>query len=340
MKAPMTSFTTTRLTELLQLFNEKRIAVVGDLMVDQYYWGTVHRISPEAPVPVVDVNSVSHRLGGAANVANNIQALEGVPLLVGLVGNDHPGQVLQSLMRDQDLTTDGVIVDASRPTTTKTRVIAHDQHVVRVDNESRAECPEHLVSRIVDAVKYHIHSIDGIIIEDYNKGLVTRNVIRELTSVARKYNKIITVDPKFSNFLDFTNVTVFKPNRPETEQALNIRLQTTDDVIAAGKRLLEQLSVENVLLTRGEEGMSLFEANGAISHIPTQAPRVHDVSGAGDTVIATLTIALAAGASIQEGAVLANCAAGVVVGSVGIVPVRPEELRTAAESFIANHTGT
>jgi rfaE bifunctional protein kinase chain/domain len=335
----MTSLTTSRLTELLQLFKDKRIAVVGDLMVDQYYWGSVRRISPEAPVPVVEVNSVSNRLGGAANVANNIQSLGGIPLLVGLVGNDHPGQVLQSLMRDQDLSTDGVIVDASRPTTTKTRVIAHDQHVVRVDNESRAECPEHLVPAIVDAVKYHIHAIDGIVIEDYNKGLVTQSVIRELTSVARKYKKIITVDPKYSNFLEFKNVTVFKPNRPETERALKSRLQSMDDVVVAGTKLLSLLAAENVLLTRGEEGMSLFEANGEISHIPTQAARVHDVSGAGDTVIATLTIALAAGASIKEAASIANCAAGVVVGSVGIVPIQLEELQSATQEYIAQREG-
>jgi D-glycero-beta-D-manno-heptose-7-phosphate kinase len=332
----MISFTTSRLSGLLSSFANKRIAVVGDLMVDQYYWGSVRRISPEAPVPVVEVNSVSNRLGGAANVANNIQALGGVPLLVGLVGNDHPAQVLQSLMRDQELSTDGVIVDASRPTTTKTRVIAHDQHVVRVDNESRVDCPEHLVPAVVDAVKYHIHSIDAIIIEDYNKGLVTHGVIRELTSVARKYGKIITVDPKLTNFLEFKNVTVFKPNRPETEQALKSRLQTTDDVVGAGKKLLELLSAENVLLTRGEEGMSLFESNGETSHIPTQAVRVADVSGAGDTVIATLTIALAAGASVKEAAVLANCAAGVVVGSVGIVPIRPEDLRAATNGFVGD----
>ncbi len=330
----MVSFTRTRLLELLGAFKGKRIAVVGDLMIDQYYWGKVRRISPEAPVPVVEVDSVSNRLGGAANVANNIQALGGVPVLVGLIGNDHPGQLLLSLMRDQNLSTDGVVVDASRPTTIKTRVIAHDQHVVRVDYESKVNCPEHLFPRIIDAVKYQIHEIDGIILEDYNKGLITSEVIQELTNVAKKYRKIITVDPKLTNFLEFKHVSVFKPNRREVEEALGGRLRTEEDIVEAGKNLLNLLSVDNVLLTRGEEGISLFEASGEISHIPNRAKQVHDVSGAGDTVISTLTIALASGATVKEAAVLANTAAGVVVGSVGIVPIRLEELQEAMLEFM------
>jgi rfaE bifunctional protein kinase chain/domain len=330
----MVSITQARLLELLAAFKGKRIAVVGDLMIDQYYWGTVRRISPEAPVPVVEVNSVSNRLGGAANVANNIQALGGEPVLVGLIGNDHPGQLLLSLLKDQNLSTDGVVVDASRPTTVKTRVIAHDQHVVRVDYESKVNCPEHLLPRIIDAVKYQIHEIDGIIMEDYNKGLITREVIHELTDVAKKYRKIITVDPKLTNFLEFKHVSVFKPNRREVEEALGGRLRTEEDIVEAGKNLLDLLSADNVLLTRGEEGISLFEANGEISHIPNRARQVHDVSGAGDTVISTLTIALASGATMKEAAVLANTAAGVVVGSVGIVPIRPEELQEAMLEFM------
>jgi D-glycero-beta-D-manno-heptose-7-phosphate kinase len=330
----MVSLTRSRLLEILGAFKGKRIAVVGDLMIDQYYWGTVRRISPEAPVPVVEVDSVSNRLGGAANVANNIQALGGEPVLVGLVGNDHPGQLLLSLLKDQNLPSDGIVVDASRPTTIKTRVIAHDQHVVRVDYESKMGCPEHLLPRIIDAVKYQIHAIDGIIIEDYNKGLVTREVIHELTDVAKKYKKLITVDPKLTNFLEFKNVSVFKPNRREVEEALGGKLRTEEDIVEAGKNLLNLLSVENVLLTRGEDGISLFEANGEISHIGNRARQVHDVSGAGDTVISTLTIALAAGATVKEAAVLANTAAGVVVGSVGIVPIRLEELREAMLEFM------
>lgn len=332
----MVTFTESRLQELLEAFKTKRVAVVGDLMVDRYYWGTVGRISPEAPVPVVEVVEEQVRLGGAANVANNIQTLGGEPMLVGLIGNDHPGQVFIEILKERNLPSKGIVTDASRPTTIKTRVIAHAQHVVRIDNESKAECPEHIRHMIIDAVKYNIHELDAIIIEDYNKGVVTKDVIHELIAVARKYNKIITVDPKFNNFLEYKHVTVFKPNRREVEEAIGGRLKSVADVERAGKHLLEVLEAENILLTRGEEGMSLFEANGAITHIPTQAANVQDVSGAGDTVVSTLTMALASGATIHEAATLANCAAGVVVGSVGIVPIQPKELVEAALRFSKN----
>ncbi len=326
----MPEVTEDRIKGILSRFQGKRIAVVGDLMVDRYYWGTVNRISPEAPVPVVEVDSESTRLGGAANVANNIQSLGGIPVLVGLIGDDQGGKLVLDLMKEQGLDTTGIIVDASRPTTLKTRVIAHNQHVVRIDNESKQDSPEHLTPLLIDAVRYHIQSLDGIIIEDYNKGTVTKELIGELIPVARKYHKIVTVDPKFNHFFEFKNVTVFKPNRREVEEVLGGRLHTPDDVIRAGKKILEELSAENVLLTRGEEGMSLFQASGEITHIPTMANHVLDVSGAGDTVISTLTLALAGGSEIREACMLANCAGGVVVGSVGIVPIRPEELLTAA----------
>jgi len=323
------SFTEERLKELLQNFRGKKIAVVGDLMLDRYYWGSVQRVSPEAPVPVVEVESESIRLGGAANVACNIQALGGEPILVGLIGNDHVGRSLVDMLKERNLETQGIIVDGSRPTTIKTRIIAHGQHVVRIDNESKADCPDHLISRIIDAVRYNIRDIDGIVIEDYNKGVATAEVIRQVIAVAAKYSKIVTVDPKFNNFTEYKGVTVFKPNRREVEEVLGGRLRTIDDVVSAGKRLLSMLSVQNVLLTRGEEGMSLFEANGGTMHVPTMAENVQDVSGAGDTVIATLTMALAGGAAVREACVLANCAGGVVVGSVGIVPIEPRELIAA-----------
>ncbi len=326
----MLAFTEEQLKGLLQSFRGKKIAVVGDLMLDRYYWGSVQRVSPEAPVPVVEVESESIRLGGAANVASNIQALGGEPVLIGLIGNDYVGQSLIEMLKERNLETQGVIVDGSRPTTVKTRIIAHGQHVVRIDNESKADCPDHLIPRLIDAVRYNIRGIDAIIIEDYNKGVVTGEIIRQVIAVATKYDKIITVDPKFNNFAEYKGVTVFKPNRREVEEVLGGRLKSIDDVIAAGQRLLSMLSAQNVLLTRGEEGMSLFEASGGVMHIPTVAENVQDVSGAGDTVIATLTMALAAGAGIREACVLANCAGGVVIGVVGIVPIEPSQLIAAA----------
>ncbi len=332
----MITFTEQRIKNLFDGFAGKRIAVVGDLMVDSYYWGTVSRVSPEAPVPVVDVISESVRLGGAANVANNIQTLGGTPILVGLIGDDHPGQMFLDLMKQQNLNHEGIVTDISRPTTIKTRVIAHSQHVVRIDNESKADCPDQLQHRIIDAVKYKIHELDGIILEDYNKGVITKDTIHEIVAVARKYGKIVTADPKFNNFFEYNNVTVFKPNKREAEEAIGTRIRTEDDVLRAGERLLSALQADNVLMTRGEEGMTLFEKNGEVSHMQTLATNVQDVSGAGDTVISTLTMALTGGASIREAAQLANCAASVVVGAVGIVPIQADQLMESALR-LANH---
>lgn len=326
----MISISRQRLQELLSSFKGKRVAVIGDLMLDRYYWGAVRRVSPEAPVPVVEVESEQTRFGGAANVANNIQALGGTPMLVGLVGDDHPGREFISLMEGQRFETQGIVRDPSRPTTIKTRVIAQGQHVVRIDTESKMPCSAELQARIVGVIRDSIGDLDAMIIEDYNKGVVTREVIHEVTALARQRKCPVTVDPKFDNFLEYHGVTVFKPNRRETEEVLGGRLRTTAEVEAAGKRLLSLLGAENVLLTRSEEGMSLFQADGSISHIPTHADNVQDVSGAGDTVIATLTMALAAGAGIQEACYLANCAGGVVVGFVGIVPIEPAQLLDAA----------
>jgi rfaE bifunctional protein kinase chain/domain len=330
------TFTEQRLKELLKNFIGKRIAVVGDLMVDSYYWGTVSRVSPEAPVPVVDVVSESTRLGGAANVANNIQTLGGEPVLIGLIGDDHPGELFINILKEQNLAADGIVKDTARPTTIKTRVIAHGQHVVRIDNESRIDCPEHLQHLIIDAVKYNIHTIDGIVLEDYNKGVITKDIIREITAVANKYGKIVTVDPKFNNFFEYRNVTVFKPNKREAEEAMGGKMRNDDDVIRAGGKMLATLQAENVLLTRGEEGLTLFEKSGEISHMKSLATNVQDVSGAGDTVISTLTMALVSGATIREASALANCAASVIVSAVGIVPIQPGELLARALT-LTNH---
>jgi len=326
----LVAITEQQLRRLLENFHGKRIAVVGDLMIDRYYWGSVHRVSPEAPVPVVEVESESIRLGGAANVANNILALGGTPLLCGLIGDDHGGSLFRDLLRGQNLDSAAVIVDPARPTTIKTRVIAAGQHVVRIDNELKQECPQTLEAKLIGELRARIGTLDGIIIEDYNKGAVTRGVIRAVIEAANARGIPVTVDPKLNNFFEFTEVTVFKPNRREVEEALGGRLRTPSEIEGAGRRLLETLRARNVLLTRGEEGMSLFESDGTVTHYPTTAEVVQDVSGAGDTVISTLTMALVSGASVREACALANCAGGVVVGAVGIVPVRPEQLQEAA----------
>lgn len=321
-----------RINELLKNVASKRIAVVGDVMIDRYIWGNVHRISPEAPVPVVEVESESSRLGGAANVANNITSLGANALLIGVVGDDVSGKEFCSILEQQKTPAEGIVIDPSRPTTVKTRVIAHQQHVVRIDSEEKKDVDAAIQAKIMRVLENNIASIDGIIIEDYNKGVVTKDLIRSMIDLAKKHSKIITIDPKFNHFFEYQNVTVFKPNKKETEEALGKKLKTEEDVIAAGKTLLEKLHAENILLTRSEKGMSLFERNGTVTHIPTFARTVADVSGAGDTVIATLTAMLASGATIGEASLLANIAGGIVCGEVGIIPIEPAVLRaTVAE---------
>lgn len=317
----MVNFTPNRLEEIQKSFAGKRIAVVGDLMLDRYFWGTVSRISPEAPVPVVEVDEESTRLGGAANVANNIAALGGVPLMIGVVGKDIGADILQNLVAGNGFPTGGIVVDDSRPTTIKTRVIAHSQHVVRIDQEEKVDLNADTQARVLASLESQIASLDGIILEDYNKGVLTKGLIKSVIKLAKDHKKTITVDPKFNNFFDYQGVSVFKPNRKETEEALGRPLHTFQDIETAARELFTRLNAENVLLTLGEKGMLLLERNGSLAHVETKARNVADVSGAGDTVIATLTMAMVAGASVRESAALANYAGGIVCGEVGIVPI-------------------
>jgi len=323
-----------RLTDLLAGMNGKRVAVVGDLMLDRYFWGSVSRISPEAPVPVIDLETEQARLGGAANVAKNIQSLGGEPLLVGVIGADNSGSQLFGIIKESGFPPDGIVIDGERPTTVKTRVIAHQQHVVRIDRESKNDISHVIQAKILDVLRLNIDSIDAIILEDYNKGVIVKNLIRQVVELANEHSIMITADPKFNNFFEYKNVTVFKPNRKEVEEVMGIRLQNRDEINETGKVLLERLCPKSVLLTLGEQGMSLFESDGAVHHVPTRARNVADVSGAGDTVISTLTMALAGGATVREAATLANFAGGVVCGYVGIVPIDRNEL---AEQVLKNN---
>ncbi len=318
-----------RVAVLLNGIKKKRIAIVGDVMLDRYVWGSVSRISPEAPVPVVEVESESSRLGGAANVALNITSIGAQALLVGVIGNDANGTELQSILESQHTSSDGIITDPTRPTTVKTRVMAHNQHVVRIDREEKRDVSSTVQQQILSVLEKNIGSLDGIIIEDYNKGVVVKDLIHAIIGLAQKHSTPVTIDPKFNNFFEYRNVTVFKPNKKETEEALGKKLHTEKDVLAAGTALREKLNADNVLLTRSEKGMTLFEKNGTVTHIPTHARTVADVSGAGDTVIATLTAMLASGATVSEASLLANIAGGIVCGEVGIVPIDPEQLRAA-----------
>lgn len=322
----MTPFTEKRLTELFEQMKNKHIAVVGDLMIDRYVWGSVNRISPEAPVPVVEVTQESERLGGAANVGNNIVALGGKCTLIGVAGNDSNANSLRKLIEELKMNSSGVITDNSRMTTVKTRVIAQNQHVVRIDNEQKHDISSDVADQIISNLERNILSIDGIILEDYNKGVLTKELIQRVIELANKHNKLITVDPKLNHFFEYKNVTVFKPNLKETSEGLGKSIKTESEVLAAGKQLLKKLNAKHVLITRSEKGMSLFSENDNYFHVPTHAREVADVSGAGDTVIATLTLALAAGASPEEAASLSNLGGGLVVGEIGIVPAVPGKI--------------
>lgn len=322
----MVDISNKRLNDLRKNFDGKRIAVVGDMMLDGYFWGDVKRISPEAPVPVLEVEDEFFRFGGAANVALNILTLGGIPVPVGVIGKDGYGSIFSSLLKERNINSDGIIIDEGRPTTTKTRVIANNQHVVRIDKESKAYISEKIEQKLLLYIQSEVAGLDGIILQDYNKGILTPSLISKIIALANSKNILITVDPKFDNFFEYKNVTVFKPNRKETETVLGIRIIDDKDISAAGRTLLQKLNSEYVLLTLGEGGIAVFEKGDKERRMPTKARKVADVSGAGDTVIATLTIGLSAGANIYEACFLANYAAGVVCGEVGIVPIEKELL--------------
>jgi len=315
-----------RLEMLKSSFEGKRIAIIGDMMLDGYFWGDVKRISPEAPVPVMEVEEEFFRFGGAANVALNILKLGGIPIPIGVIGYDNYGTIFTSLLNEMNIENDGIFTDTDRPTTTKTRVIADNHHVVRIDKESKKPLSEEIERKLSIFLTGLINSLDGIILQDYNKGVLTKSFIQKTVSLANQLGITITVDPKFDNFFEYRNVTVFKPNRKETESILGMKMESDEDVSFAGNELLSRLNAKYILLTLSEEGIAVFAKDKPEKRMPTKARKVADVSGAGDTVISTLTMALAAGADIYEASTLANYGAGIVCGEVGIVPIEKEKL--------------
>ncbi len=315
-----------KLLPLKKKFINKKIAVIGDMMLDGYFWGDVKRISPEAPVPVVEVENEFFRFGGAANVALNILKLGGIPVPVGIIGYDNYGSIFSSLLNESGISDEGIIVDESRPTTTKTRVIANNQHVVRIDKESKQYINKEIHNKLMKFLEKNIGELDGIILQDYNKGVLSPSLIEKTINLANKHNVLITVDPKFNNFFSYKNVTVFKPNRKEAEDVMGAKIKTDGDITAAGVKLLDKLNSKYVLLTLGEGGIAVFEKGRKEERMPTKARKVADVSGAGDTVISTLTMALASGANIMQASYLANYAGGLVCEEVGIIPIESGKL--------------
>lgn len=311
---------------LLQRFRSARVLIVGDVMLDEFIWGQVNRISPEAPVPVVWVQSESVMPGGAANVANNIRSLGGRVQMAGVIGTDPWGDTLVEALTKRGIGIEALLREPSRATTVKTRVIAHHQQVVRVDRESRPALNPAMVKRVVGAVRKQLETVDAVIIEDYGKGVVTRELLQQVVPLIRSRRKLITVDPKEEHFDLYQEVTAITPNRAEASAMVGRCLETEPDVRKAGGELVRRLRCEAVVITLGEDGMCVMEQHGRCTRIPTVAQEVFDVAGAGDTVIATLTLALASGASMPEAAILANYAAGIVVGKLGVATVSPDEL--------------
>jgi len=323
------NITEAKLKGIFKKSKGRKIAIIGDVMLDKYVYGTISRVSPEAPVPVVDIDKTEFRLGGAANVANNIKALEAEPVLIGVIGNDYDSKHYLDVMKSLGLSTVGIIKDNNRPTTAKTRVIAHSQHVLRVDSEVKDDITAATRKKILTYLGKNIKSFAAVILQDYNKGVLTKELIFQAISIARKNNRPVYVDPKFHNFFEYIDVTVFKPNRKETADILAMKIDGETSVKEAGRKLIDKLNCEYLVLTRGEKGMMLFDKEKnktVILNIPTKARRVADVSGAGDTVISTIAVMLAGGANIIEAVMLANQAAGIVCEEVGIIPIYKKAL--------------
>ena len=315
------------LSDGIDRFVSCRILVVGDLVMDEYIWGLVERISPEAPVPVVEVKEESLMLGGAGNVLNNIVALGGNVLLCGVIGNDPMGEELTRMLCELNSPIKGLVVEDRRPTTIKTRIVAHSQQVVRVDREERRPVDEKSIDRILATLKEELIESDAIVVADYAKGVVTRSLMDGIRSLSQDSQIILAVDPTVRNLAFYKDVTLITPNNYEAQQMSGIQIEDDQSLRRAGARLLEELGCGMVLITQGDKGMTLFEDNGHIAQIPTVARKVFDVSGAGDTVTATFTLALASGLSPDQAAVLANLAAGIVVGEVGTATVPAAKLK-------------
>jgi len=315
------------LKAVINKFDDTHILVIGDMMLDQYIMGTVSRISPEAPVPIVDFSSEIFKPGGAANAISNIRSLGGKVIPVGIIGNDMNGRKLINLLKKNRINTEGIFTIQNRPTIIKTRIIAAQQQIMRIDQENRNNLENKWNQKIFDFINSQIYNVDAILISDYDKGLITDKLIETVVSIARKNNKPIIVDPKVDHFLIYKDITVITPNLKEASIATGINFINEASIVNMGQWLLAKLRCDAVLITRGKDGMSLFEKNGNVAHIPTVARAVFDVTGAGDTVTAVVTLCLATGAGMIESATIANVAAGLVVEKLGTATVTKEELK-------------
>lgn len=313
--------------ELLTRLQGNKVLVVGDLMIDEYIWGGVTRVSPEAPVPIVGITNETLRLGGAANVANNILSLGGQVEVCGVLGDDQMGRWIKSDLKGKNVGTRGIISSSGRPTTVKTRVIAHDQQVVRVDKEVTTPLDRADEEVILGSAESFLGDCGCVVVSDYAKGVITPTLMRRIVELAKSHSVPIAVDPKISQFSIYRGVTVLTPNLFEAAAGAGLVIDSMEALVKAGHLIVEKLDCEYVIITRGDQGMTLFSGKEDFSHIEAYSRQVYDVTGAGDTVMSTLALALASGLTMEEGAYLSNVAAGVVVGEIGTVPISNEQMR-------------
>lgn len=326
------NYTDKELTGFIDKFPSSRIMVIGDMILDEYIWGDVARISPEAPIPVVDVTSETKRLGGATNVLNNIYSLGGKCIICGVVGNDEYGAYLIDRISELGISTQGIIADNTRHTSVKTRVVARNQQVVRYDRENQRPVDHAIMRRLLKSVEVQLNGIDAIIISDYGKGVVSSHMIKAIEEIISGSKIIVAVDPKPQNFMYYRGVDIITPNHHEATAFCGFKICDDESLERAGEYILDKLKCRSVLITQGKDGMTLFESGAEPCHIPTVAQKVFDVSGAGDTVISTLSLGLASGMNRESAALISNFASGIVVGEVGTSTVSAKELKEAIKN--------
>ncbi|HNX37945.1 MAG TPA: D-glycero-beta-D-manno-heptose-7-phosphate kinase [Candidatus Cloacimonadota bacterium] len=323
------------ISKVLGQFTGKRILVIGDIMLDHYVWGRIDRISPEAPVPVLQATGEEYRLGGAANVALNLKALGAETLLVGICGNDPVGDKLRESVRQAGITDEHIIIDHKRRSTLKTRMSAVNQQILRIDYEDLADIEPTLEQDISSRLAEILPGCDAVICEDYNKGLLTPGLIHTVIELSGKNGIPVAVDPKHKNFFEYKDVTIFKPNYQEMQKNLGMSFEDESAFREEARKLRLRMNCSYLVITRGSKGLYLFDGSPEPRQIPTFAREVYDVSGAGDTVISALMLAYSAGCDIYDASIVANHAAGVVCGKRGTAWVSPEEILKSFESF--NH---
>ena len=316
-------------TRVLRRFPRIRVLVIGDLMLDRYIWGQVERLSPEAPVPVVRVTRESLHAGGAGNVAANIRSLGGAVVTCGVIGQDQAGRRLQQALNSLGTDTAGMLASRTTTTTSKTRIIAHSQQVVRLDREQSETLDNRVRAHLRRFVQQQVRECDVVVVSDYGKGVIDADLLTQLAELRERHGFMYVIDPKRRNYAHYRGATLVKPNKEEAGQATGIDIRSEASLQQAGRQLLNLWQAEAVLVSRSEAGMSLFKRGMTVQHFPTTAREIFDVTGAGDTVLATCALALGAGATLEEATILANHAAGIVVGKVGTATVTPIELKVA-----------